>query len=92
MQAAVQVRIQMSTWEALLCYCDDSRLEIDNNAAERSLRAVVLGRRNYLFNGAETLGRFAAVWESRGLTEGAPENASDLVVSPKSFPENSCRR
>jgi hypothetical protein len=46
--------------EALLFYCDDSRLEIDNNAAERSLRAVVLGRKNYLFNGSDAGGERAA--------------------------------
>ena len=28
-------------------FCDDGHLEIDNNAAERSLRTVVLGRKNY---------------------------------------------
>ena len=41
-------------------YCDDGRLEIDNNAAERSLRAVVLGRKNYLFNGSDAGGERAA--------------------------------
>ena len=34
-------------------YCDDGRLEIDNNAAERALRAVALGRKNYLFAGSD---------------------------------------
>ena len=32
-------------------YVDDGRLEIDNNAAERALRGVSLGRKNYLFMG-----------------------------------------
>jgi transposase len=41
-------------------YCDDGRIEIDNNAAERSLRAVVLGRKNYLFNGSDAGGERAA--------------------------------
>jgi hypothetical protein len=35
---------------------DDGRLEIDNNAAERALRAVALGRKNYLFAGSNTGG------------------------------------
>jgi len=44
-------------------YCDDGRLEIDNNAAERSLRAVVLGRKNYLFAGSDAGGdRAAAIY------------------------------
>lgn len=42
-------------------YCDDGRLEIDNNAAERSLRAVTLGRKNYLFAGSDAGGERAAV-------------------------------
>jgi transposase len=42
-------------------YCDDGHLEIDNNAAERSLRAVTLGRKNYLFAGSDAGGERAAV-------------------------------
>jgi len=41
-------------------YCDDGRLEIDNNAAERALRVVALGRKNYLFAGSDTGGERAA--------------------------------
>jgi transposase len=37
---AVAVRYALGRWKALLRYCDDGRLEIDNNAAERALRAV----------------------------------------------------
>lgn len=47
-------------WEALMRFCDDGHLEIDNNAAERSLRAVVLGRKNYLFAGSDAGGKRAA--------------------------------
>src|SRR6202162_1729033 len=46
---AVAVRYALGRWEALMRYCDDGHLEIDNNAAERALRAVALGRKNYLF-------------------------------------------
>jgi hypothetical protein len=41
-------------------YCDDGRLEIDNNAAERALRAVALGGKNYLFAGSDRGGESAA--------------------------------
>ena len=41
-------------------YCDDGRIEIDNNAAERALRAVALGRKNYLFVGSNAGGERAA--------------------------------
>ena len=35
-------------------YLDDGRLEIDNNAAERSIRPLALGRKNWLFAGSNT--------------------------------------
>ena len=41
-------------------YCDDGRIEIDNNAAERALRAIAVGRRNYLFAGSDAGGERAA--------------------------------
>ena len=50
-----------NTVAALTRYCDDGRLEIDNNAAERALRAVTLGRKNYLFAGSDAGGERAAV-------------------------------
>jgi len=40
------IRYALGLWPALTRYCDDGRLEIDNNAAERALRVVALGR-NY---------------------------------------------
>jgi hypothetical protein len=43
------IHYALDRWEAVTRYCDDGRLEIDNNAAERSLRGVVLGRKNYCF-------------------------------------------
>jgi transposase len=57
---AMAVRYALARWVALLRYCDDGRLEIDNNAAERSLRAVALGRKNYLFAGSDRGGESAA--------------------------------
>ena len=57
---ALAVRYALSRWEALLRYVDDGRIEIDNNAAERSLRAVALGRKNYLFAGSDAGGERAA--------------------------------
>ena len=54
------MRYALGRWEALLRYCDDGHLEIDNNAAERALRAVALGRKNYLFAGSDRGGESAA--------------------------------
>jgi hypothetical protein len=50
----------LGLWPALLRYCDNGHLEIDNNAAERALRAVALGRKNYLFAGSDSGGERAA--------------------------------
>jgi transposase len=54
------IRYALGRWDALMRFCDDGHLEIDNNAAERSLRAVVLGRKNYLFCGSDAGGERAA--------------------------------
>lgn len=48
-------------WEALQRYTTAGFLEIDNNAAERALRAVAIGRKNYLFFGSDVGGETAAV-------------------------------
>jgi transposase len=45
-------------------YCDDGRVEIDNSVAERALRAVAVGRRNYLFTGSDAGGERAATFYS----------------------------
>ena len=45
-------------------YCDDGLIEIDNSAAERALRGVAIGRRNYLFAGADSGGERAAAMYS----------------------------
>jgi len=57
---AIAVRYALGRWEALMRYCNDGRLEIDNNAAERALRVVALGRKNFLFAGSDGGGESAA--------------------------------
>ena len=56
-------------------YRDDGCLEIDNNAAERALRAVARGRKNYLFVGSYKDGERAAAFYS--LTGTAKQNDLD---------------
>jgi hypothetical protein len=46
---------------------DDGRLALDNNLAERALRCVAIGRKNYLFAGSDTDGRRAAAAKLNGL-------------------------
>jgi transposase len=54
------IKYALVRWTALTRYRDDGRIEIDNNSAERSIRPVVLGRRNYLFAGSDAGGERAA--------------------------------
>ena len=45
--------IPLNQWDALCYYSDDGLAEADNNAAERALRAVCLGKKNYIFFGSD---------------------------------------
>jgi hypothetical protein len=40
-------------WDALTRFLEDARLKLDNNAAERQLRRVAVGRKNWLFAGSD---------------------------------------
>src|SRR5262249_62264740 len=50
-----------SNWPALLRYTESGELSIDNNLAERMLRAQAIGRKNWLWVGSDRGGRTAAV-------------------------------
>ncbi len=54
----------LNQWQALTRYLVDGEVEIDNSAAERSLRGIALGRKNYLFMGSERGGERAATMYS----------------------------
>lgn len=51
----------LNQWDALCYYCDDGLAEPDNNAAERALRAVCLGKKNYIFFGSDHGGERGAL-------------------------------
>jgi hypothetical protein len=60
----------LNRWEALTRYCGDGQLEIDNLPVERALRGVAIGRRNYLFAGADSGGeRAAAIYSLIGTAK-----------------------
>jgi transposase len=64
---AAAIRYGLSRWRALTRYVDDGQLEIDNNSAERALRVVALGRKNFLFAGSDAGGeRAAAIYSLLG--------------------------
>jgi transposase len=79
---AMAVRYALGRWEALLRFVDDGRIEIDNNAAERALRVVALGRKNFLFAGSDGGGESAAAIYS--LVGSAKLNGID----PESYLQN----
>lgn len=51
----------LNQWDALLRYCEDGQLSIDNNASERAMKAPALGRKNWLFVASKNGGRRAAI-------------------------------
>lgn len=75
---AEAARYSLARWAALTRYVDDGHLEIDNNAAERALRGVALGRSNYLFMGSDSGGERAAAMYS--LVETVRLNGLDPEV------------
>src|SRR6266481_2565917 len=51
----------LNNWSALIRYTEAGYLAIDNNAAEREMKRIAIGRKNWLFVGSEQGGRTAAV-------------------------------
>ena len=58
------VRYTLKNWTALTRYCEDGDLQIDNNATERAIRGVAVGRNNWVFFGSDEGGKTAAVLRS----------------------------
>jgi hypothetical protein len=58
---ALAIQYALNRWTALTRYLENGQIEIDNNAAERALRAIALGRKNYLFAGSDAGGERAAL-------------------------------
>ncbi len=64
---AKAIHYALQRWPALMLFLEDGRAEMDNNAAERALRAVAIGRKNYLFAGSDAGGeRAAAIYSLLG--------------------------
>jgi transposase len=54
------INYSLNRWDAFTRFLDDGRVCMSNNAAERELRAVALGRKNWTFAGSDEGGRRAA--------------------------------
>ena len=70
---AMKIRVAFSR------YLDDGRLSIDNNAVERALRCVAIGRKNWMFVGDEEGGRRAAILFSLVNT------CREIGIDPKQY-------
>jgi transposase len=57
---ALAIKYAMNNEMALKRFLTDGKIEIDNNAAERALRAIAIGRKNWLFAGSDNGGEAAA--------------------------------
>jgi transposase len=71
-ELAAAYRYMRGRWPALVRCFDDGRLALDNNPAERALRGIAIGRKNWLFAGSDAGGRRAAAMYS--LIESAKLN------------------
>jgi transposase len=61
-ELAKAIRYSLNRWEALCRFTEDGRLEMSNNAAERAIRPLTLGRRNWTFLGSDVGGDRAAIF------------------------------
>jgi transposase len=59
-QVAKAIAYSLNSWDALIRFLDDGRLCLTNNAAERALRCIAVGRHNWTFAGSDAGGRRAA--------------------------------
>ena len=59
-ETAKAIDYSLKRWTALTRFLDDGRLCISNNAAERALRGIAVGRHNWTFAGSDEGGRRAA--------------------------------
>jgi transposase len=74
------IRYALSRWQGLTRFIDDGRVELDNNAVERSIRPIALNRKNALFacsdGGAEHWAIIASLIETCKLNDVDPLYAS----------------
>ena len=70
------IRYALTRMKRLRGYLDHGFLELDNNTAERSMRGIAIGRKNYMFVGYERVGKSAAIIYT--LME-PPQNSTTLI-------------
>ncbi len=80
------IRYCLNHWAALTRYLGDGRTKIDNNTAERALRVVAVGRKNWMFAGSESGGAAAACMYT------LIESAKACGLNPREYLEDVLRR
>jgi transposase len=89
---AEAMRYALSRWDALSVYIDDGRVEIDNNIAERAIRPIGIGRKNWLFagsdNGGERIANVLTLIETAKMHGHNPEiYLTDVLTRIKDYPK-----
>ena len=74
-ELATAIRYALTRMEKLRPYLDHGIPELDNNSAERAMKPIAIGRKNYLFVGFEGGGKAAAIVYT--LIETAKMNSVD---------------
>src|SRR3982075_4542722 len=67
-EVAKAMEYMLKRWTAFTRFLDDGRICLSNNAAERALRGIALGRKSWLFAGSDRGGRRAAAMYSLIVT------------------------
>lgn len=87
----VAIRYALNHWTEFRAFLGDSRIPLDNNASERSLRRIALGRKNYLFVGNVDAGQslaglysLVATCEARGINPF--EYLADVIPRVQDYP------
>jgi len=79
-QVAKAIAYSLNRWDGLIRFVDDGRLCLNNNAVERALRSIAVGRHNWTFAGSDAGGRRAAAFYT--LIETAELNDLDPAGQP----------
>ena len=90
-KVAKAIAYSLNAWDALLRFLDDGRLCMTNNAAERALRCIAVGRNNWTFAGSDAGGRRAAaiytLIESAKLSDVDPQAwLTDVLARLQDYP------
>ncbi len=88
---AEAMRYALARWAALSVYVNDGRVEIDNNIAERAMRPLGIGRKNWLFagsdKGGERIANILTIIETAKLHGHNPETyLTDVLTRIKDYP------